>query len=249
VGAGGAGAGGAGAGGATAMGASCTGASHLICEDFEAAPVDGIPEGWTRHGDESGVVDDQAHGGSRSLRLGAIPVWERRIYHDASALGSAHWGRVWFRVQLPVPDAFVHSTIVALSGEGPTRGASEYRVVDTVKQAESTPDVGSRIQFLWNVQPQSSGEFGEGTSYDREFDDQWHCAEWHVDAADQSYAFHLDGEELIAFANGAGNFDGTDIPDGFDELRVGWINYQDAPPGFTAFVDDLALDDERIGCE
>jgi hypothetical protein len=227
----------------------CATASYLICEDFEAAPLDGTPDGWTKHGDASGVVDDVVHGGSRALRLGPIAVWERRIYHDASMLGSAHWGRIWFRVELPVPDAFVHSTLVALSGEGPTRGASEYRVVDTVKQAVDTPDVGSRIQFLWNVQPESSGEFGEGTSYDREFDDAWHCAEWRVDATDQSYAFYLDGEELIAFENGAGNFDGTDIPTSFDELKVGWINYQDAPPGFTAFVDDVALDDARIGCE
>jgi hypothetical protein len=252
-GSGGAGGASAGSGGAAgtnvAPATSCASASYLICEDFEAAPIDGTPDGWTKHGDASGVVDDVAHAGERALRLGPIAVWERRIYHDASALGSSHWGRIWFRVELPVPDAFVHSTLVALSGEGPTRGASEYRVVDTVKQAVDTPDVGSRIQFLWNVQPQSSGEFGEGTSYDREFDDDWHCAEWRVDAADQSYAFYLDGEELIAFENGAGNFDGTDIPTSFDELRVGWINYQDAPPGFTAFVDDVALDDARIGCE
>lgn len=250
AGAGGGGSGGSGGGGAGGSGATlgCAAGSYLICEDFEAASVGGTPDGWTKHGDASGVVDDAAHDGSRSLRLDAIPVWERRIYHDASALGSAHWGRIYFRVQLPVPDAFVHSTLVAFSGVGPTRGASEYRVVDTVKQAVDTPDVASRIQFLWNVQPQSSGEFGEGTSYDREFDDAWHCAEWHVDAADQSYAFYLDGEELIAFENGVGNFDGTDIPTSFQELRVGWINYQDAPPGFTAWIDDVAVDDERVGC-
>jgi hypothetical protein len=122
-------------------------------------------------------------------------------------------------------------------------------VVDTVKQAVNTPNVASRIQFLWNVQPQSSGEFGEGTSYDREFDDAWHCAEWHLDASDQSYAFYLDGEQLLAIDNGAGNFDGTDMPESFDQLRIGWINYQDAPPGFTAFIDDVALDDERVGCQ
>jgi hypothetical protein len=240
-------AGGAGAAGGDAAG--CAARDFLICEDFETAPVGGTPDGWTKHGDASGVVEDEARGGSRSLRLGPIPVWERRIYRDASALGSAHWGRIYFKVQLPVPDAFVHSTLVALSGVGPTRGASEYRVVDTVKQAVDTPDVGSRIQFLWNVQPQNSGEFGEGTSYDREFDDAWHCAEWHLDAGAQSYAFYLDGQELLAFQNGPNNFEGTDMPTSFDELRVGWINYQEAAPGFTAFIDDVALDDERIGCD
>jgi hypothetical protein len=122
-------------------------------------------------------------------------------------------------------------------------------VVDTVKQAKSTPNVGSRIQFLWNVQPQSSGEFGEGTSYDREFDSEWHCAEWHLDSTDQSYEFYYDGTELLSFRKGPGNYDGADMPSSFDEIKIGWINYQDAPPGFTAWLDDLAVDDQRIGCE
>jgi hypothetical protein len=227
----------------------CSTRSYLICEDFESAPLAGIPEGWQRRGDAVAVSDQAAHAGSRSLRLGPITAGERRIARDASSLGRAHWGRVYFKVQLPVPDAFVHSTLVALHGDGPTRGASEYRVVDTVKQAKDTPNVGSRIQFLWNVQPQSSGEFGDGTSYDFPFDDQWHCAEWHLDAASQSYAFYYDGEELITIDNGAGNYDGTDMPDSFDELRVGWNNYQQAPPGFTAYLDDFAIDEQRIGCD
>ena len=206
------------------------------------------PAGWSKHGDASSVANDAAAHGVRSLKLGAIPTWERRIYHDASALGPSHWGRIYFKVQQPVPDAFVHSTLVALGGEGPTRGRSEFRVVDTVKQAKDTRDIGSRIQFLWNVQPQNSDEFGHGTNYDWTFEDRWHCAEWHIDAANQSYAFYLDGKQIIDLENGAGEYDGTDIPQSFSELRVGWINYQDSPPGFTAWIDDIALDGARVGC-
>jgi hypothetical protein len=256
---GGAGAGGAsGAGGAAAAGNggsaggladTCAQRAYLICEDFEDAAASAMPPaGWSKHGDASSVASDAAAHGMRSLKLGAIPTWERRIYHDASALGPSHWGRIYFKVQQPVPDAFVHSTLVALGGDGPTRGRSEFRVVDTVKQAKDTRDVGSKIQFLWNVQPQSSDEFGHGTSYDWMFEDRWRCAEWHIDAATQSYAFYLDGEQLIDLENGAGKYEGTDIPQSFSEVRVGWINYQDSPPGFTAWIDDIALDDERIGC-
>lgn len=247
--AGSAGEGGDSAGGAGAPPSNSAACSpdYVLCEDFESTDIGDIPEGWTRHGDESAVAVDEQRG--KALRLGAIPEWERRIYHDASALGSAHWGRVYYRVELPVPDAFVHSTLVALSGDGPTRGRSEYRVVDTVKQAVDTPDVASRHQFLWNVQPEDSGEFGRGTEYDWFFDGEWHCAEYHIDASTQSYAFYLDGEEELAFENGEGNYSGTDIPDSFDTVRIGWINYQAAPPGFVAWLDDVAFDDERIGCE
>jgi hypothetical protein len=208
-----------------------------------------VPDGWERHGDLANVDDDDAHWGERSLKLGPANNAERRIYHDATVLGSAHWGRIFYKVALPVPDAFVHSTMVSLLGEGPDNGLSDYRPIDTVKQAVDTPDVGGRHNWIYNVQIIGSSEFGRETSYDYTFDGEWHCAEYHIDASDQSYAFYWDGEEQFSFENGAGNYNRSDIPDEFSELRVGWINYQSAPPGFTVWIDDIAFDEERIGCD
>ena len=171
-----------------------------------------------------------------------------QVQDAAALLGSAHWGRIFYKVEPPVPDAFVHSTIVALSGDGPRYGASEFRVVDTVKQAVDTPDVGSLHQFLYNVQPENSGEFAREGPYDQAFDDEWHCAEYRIDASNQSYALYIDGAEELSFEDGAGEYDRSDIPETFAELKVGWINYQEAPPGFTAWIDDIAFGSERIGC-
>jgi hypothetical protein len=238
-----------GAAGAGGTSGGCAGKHYILCEDFESTKVGDTPSGWTKHGDASGVADDAAKHGAHSLKLGAISVWERRIYHSASGVGSAHWGRVFYKVQLPVPDAFVHSTMVAFSGNGPVNGPSEFRVVDTVKQAKDTRDVGSRHQFLYNVQPESHDEFGKGTSYDYTFDANWHCAEWHIDATNQSYHFYFGGVEKLGFDNGAGKYDGSDIPMSFGEIKIGWINYQDSPPGFVAWLDDIAVADTRIGCD
>jgi hypothetical protein len=236
---------------ASTAAAGCAGSDYLICEDFESTAAGGIPDGWTVRGDATvvSVTDEEARNGSHSLWIGPIEFWERRIARDASVLGAAHWGRIHYKVQLPVPDAFVHSTLVAFQGSGPVSGASEFRVVDTVKAAFDAQGIESHHQFLYNVQPQSSGEFATGTTYDWEFDGQWHCAEWHVDASSQTYLFYLDGAELIRIENGPGNYTDLDLPDGFDELRVGWNNYQHAPPGFTAWLDDLAIDHERVGCD
>jgi hypothetical protein len=231
-------------------GASCDGKGYLICEDFEAAAPGAIPAGWTVRGDESvvAVTDAEHHRGERALWLGPIDSWERRIAHDASTLGPSHWGRIYYKVQTPVPNAFVHSTLVALQGDGPTQGPAEFRVVDTVKAAFDAAGIENRHQFLYNVQP-NGAEFGTGTSYDWTFDAQWHCVEWFVDAPSQTYLFYYEGVETIRIENGAGNYEGTDLPDGFSQLRIGWINYQSSPPGFTAWLDDLALDDARIGCD
>ncbi|WP_437907696.1 hypothetical protein WME95_07280 [Sorangium sp. So ce327] len=239
-------------GGETSL-TGCASGRYILCEDFEDTDVGGVPQGWTKHGEPVAVADDQAAHGKHALKMGPVANGERRIYHDASQLGSGHWGRIRYRVQRPVPDAFVHSTLVALYGNGPTTGAQEVRVVDTVKEDKDGWDNdgnGSHIQYLYNVQP-AGAEFGKGSTYSWYYEDQWHCVEWHIDGPTQRYDFYLDGELLdqISIANGPGNYSGSEIPDAFSEIRVGWNNYQSAPPGFTAWIDDVALDDERIGCE
>ncbi|HEY3495909.1 MAG TPA: hypothetical protein VGK73_14525, partial [Polyangiaceae bacterium] len=230
-------------------GGGCAGRDLLLCEDFETTEVGDIPDGWERHGSLVNVDDDDAHGGERSLKLDPAANSERRIYHDARLLGSAHWGRIFYKVDADVPDAFVHATMVSLIGDGPTNGRSDYRPIDTIKQAVDTPNVGGRHNFIFNVQIIGSSEFGTETDYEYEFDGEWHCAEYHIQASNQSYELFLDGESILSIENGPGNYDDTDIPDEFEELRVGWINYQNAPPGFTAWIDDIAFDDQRIGCE
>lgn len=202
--------------------------------------------GWTAKGAAS-VADDQARGGKRSLKISPANNGERRIYHSTPMVGAAHWGRVHYRVQLPVPDAFVHSTIVTFYGKGPTVGDAEFRFVDTVKDQKTGGFANGKHQFLYNVQPKGA-EFGMGSDYDYTFEDKWHCAEWHVDAADQSYHFYFEGTEVLGFTKGAGNYQDSELPTSFAEVRLGWNNYQSAPPGFTAWIDDFAIDDLRVGC-
>lgn len=254
---------GGGSGGSAGGGAKgCSGGNYLICEDFEGTEVGQIPSGWTRKGaaDKVGVADDAAVSGKKSLRIGATENGERRIAHPGALLGAAHWGRVRFKVQMPITDAFVHSTIVAAAGTGPTKGALEVRLFDTVKAAKAdsswcSDDAKGKsncFQLLYNVQPSNFAEFGKGGPYGWSFDDAWHCAEWHVDSTDQSYELFYDNKRIdaVSFKNGASNYDNSDIPTTFDEVRVGWNNYQKATnPGFSAWIDDVAFDDQRIGCE
>lgn len=249
-------------GSAGSAGKGCANGAYLVCEDFESTEAGQIPSGWTRLGaaDKVGVATDQAASGSKSLKLGATENGERRIARPGAALGAAHWGRIRFKVQMPVTDAFVHSTLVAGAGTGPTKGEVEVRFVDTVKASkQDTPGWCSDkqvttncYQLLYNVQPAASAEFGKGGPYGWSFDDKWHCAEWHVDSTDQSYELFYDGKRVddVSFKNGAGKFDGSEIPSVWKELRIGWNNYQSATnPGFTAWIDDVVLNGDRVGCE
>jgi len=249
----GAGTGGGAPGGAAGIGGPslCTAGRYLLCEGFEGAAVGNTPPaGWTRSGAAS-VADDQAARGAHALKVAAATSGARRfVYGNAEAFGAAHWGRIFYKLQLPVPTPFVHSTLVAFQGDGPNVGASEFRVVDTVKM-EGT---NATHQFLWNVQPNGGSEYAKGSDYNWRFDANWHCAEWHVDGNTQSYQFFIDGTEVtqIRIMNGAGNYGSgnnrTDLPLVFTELRVGWNNYQAADPGFVAWIDEIAVDTNRVGC-
>lgn len=222
---------------------------YLLCETFEDVADGEVPEGWQRRGGAQlvGVTSEQAFGGERSLKIGATPAGQRRIVRDASVLGSSHWGRLYYKVALPVPDNLAHSTLVALSGTAPAAGPSEFRVIDTIKIGKETPDIGGKHNWAYNVQPDDGSESTCETLFEWEFDGEWHCVEYHVDASTQTYQIFYEGEELdLVQGGGCGS---TDLPDQFDELRVGWNNYQDAPPGFTAYIDNIAFDDERIGCD
>jgi hypothetical protein len=135
-------------------------------------------------------------------------------------------------------------------GDGPEIGAATFRVADTVKMAAPV----STHQFIYNVQITGAEEFGRGSPYDWKFDGAWHCAEWFVDGANQAYRFFYDGAEVteLRLQNGAGNYGSGDnrshLPMKFNSFEVGWTTYQTAPPGFTAWVDEVAIDAARIGC-
>jgi len=255
----------AGIGGSSAAGAGggqtggpppCAAAKHLICEDFEATASGSIPTGWSKQGDIE-VTTDDAYRSAHSLKVfvtANVAENYRSISMNPSALGTGHWGRVYYRVQAPVPAYFAHDTFVALTGDGPDPEFKNenVRVVDTVHNADATHS------FLYNVQPVNVTEFGKGSPYLYTFNDGgWHCAEWHIDNPTQSFHFYYDGSEITSMAidNGPGNNQGSEIPAAFSKLTLGVAQYQSPPDNFTeqpmwftAWFDDLALDATRIGC-
>ena len=229
----------------------CTAGRFLLCEGFEGPVGNTPPSGWTRQGNAT-IAADQAARGAHALKL--TPAADKGygffVYGNAESFGAAHWGRIFYRVQVPPPDAFVHATMAAYQGDGPEIGAATFRVVDTVKMAAPA----STHQFLYNVQITGGSEFGKEGPYNWTFDGKWHCAEWFVDGANQAYQFFQDGSEVtqMRIQNGAGNYGSgsnrTNLPMMFSDFRVGWTTYQTASPGFTAWIDEVAIDSQRVGC-
>jgi hypothetical protein len=232
-------------------GSGCSGKAYKLCEDFESANAGALPTGWTAvSGWGTGgttVADDDHHSGTKALKSAPGPNGQPRAGKSLSALGATankHWGRIFYKVKSPatIPPAadppdndVIHNTLVGL------KGSTESRVVDTVVNRDG------KHQFLYNL-PDDSCCTGSDYLY-TSYDGKWHCAEWYVDASMQQFRFFYDNAEVkIGFNYGAAS---TKAHIGqYTQIIVGWINYQTPKmPYNQAWFDDLAIDDNRIGCD
>lgn len=237
-----------GAGGAVAGG--CTGKTYKLCEDFESSTAGAIPTGWTvfkgyngkTNATDQAVATDEAHSGAKALKSIAASQGTGRVQKALSSLGATankHWGRIFYKVQSPsaVDNTHVlHTTFLSLMG-----GSTEDRVVDTVETQGAHTH-----QWLFNTPDDACCT---SSPYNWTFDDAWHCAEWYVDLTTKSYRFFSDSKEVtqIAFANRSN----AEMPASYTDVILGATYYQtDTLTGpFTMWIDDLAIDDNQIGCQ
>ncbi|AIE87592.1 hypothetical protein [Fimbriimonas ginsengisoli] len=229
----------------------------VLVVNFESTPDGGIPDGFTKQGNCE-VTSKEAHRGKKCLQINPAERGPRRIVLKGDLvknLGGSHWGRLYLKVKIPTPVpvvpagqsfAVIHSTIVEGAGTSPLHNDPVWvRLADTC----TGPDGG--LQWLYNVWVTPRPEFGKGSPYKYKFNGKWMLVEWYVDHATQTYQLFIDGKEIpeVKLNNGAGHFEGTEIPPFFDSLAFGWNNYQSASEGFTAWIDDIAVAHLRIGAK
>ena len=233
----------AGNGDAGSAASGCTGKTYKLCEDFESGTVGKIPNGWTAlqgyTATRGGAVlaSDAAHSGSMSLKSDGMMIEMDRVQRSLAAIGptaAKHWGRLFYKAGTPLPmpnSGVIHITMAAL------QGTTEDRVVDTVVATNGTH------QWLFNIPDDSCCV---GSDYKWSFDTAWHCAEWNIDVATSSFRFFSDGQEVtqLAFTGKTG----ARMSD-YTSIGLGTVYYQMPPAPITMWFDDLAIDDNRIGCE
>jgi hypothetical protein len=235
----------------------CAGKSYKLCEDFETGTVGSLGPGWTQFAGygtpgatDVALANDAAHSGKMSLKSDSINRGQTRAQKSLSAIGataSNHWGRIFYKVEEPAPkplktatNTVIHITWTSLIGP-----AGENRVVDIVE------NMAGMHQWLFNI---PSDGCCTSSAYNWTFDppdggSSWHCAEWWVDVATDSYRFFSDSSEVTSLAF-SGNTKST-MSD-YTAIVVGATWYQQAGTILTPFViwfDDLAIDDNRVGCQ
>jgi hypothetical protein len=234
----------AGASDAGSASSGCKGKTYKLCEDFESGTVGKIPTGWTAlqgYAPTRGgtvLANDAAHSGSMSLKSDGKVTGMDRVQRSLATIGSTaakHWGRVFYKVGPPAPKpnaGVIHITMAALQGK------TENRVVDIVVGTNGTH------QWLFNIPDDSCCA---ASDYDWSFDTTaWHCAEWNIDVATSSFRFFSDGQEVtqLAFTGKTGA-----RMSNYVSIGLGTVYYQMPPAPIIMWFDDLAIDDNRVGCE
>jgi hypothetical protein len=265
---GGAGAGGArgGAGGSSAAGSGgasgsgtqaffgasrCT-SSFLLCDGFENAALD--KSVWQTKFGAPAVDSTRAARGSHSLHLsttatGSSGIEVTKIFPTAN---NDYYGRLFVYFDaLPSRPQWAPWTIVGATGSAV---AGEIRVGGQFDGKINRFGVGT-----------DRGPTGDWTNLDADAqagstqirEDQWLCVEWQHDGATDQSRFYLDGVEHPSLGTTRDvKHDGNssvkyDLPD-MSAVWVGFWNYDQGktvtPNHFDVWIDEVALDDERIGC-
>jgi hypothetical protein len=228
----------------------CAAAQLDLCEDFERGTLD--PATWETIG--SPVIGGAEHArGQRALHIdihgnGAEFIRERKTF---PARNNVYWGRIFVKfVSLPdVPMNYAHWTFIAASGTGVS---GEIRVSGQRFSGDNWFGVGTDNR----TDPEGTGDWTQSDddpngNPNPVAKNEWLCVEWLHDGAADETRFFLDGVEhpslhTTSTSNG-GNGKPYLLPD-FTNVWVGWQEYQSSTQDFELWIDEVAIDGNRIGC-
>jgi hypothetical protein len=252
----GSGAGGAaaGSGGPVLSGDSrCAGSELLFCEGFEADSLDDST--WETMQSRPELDDARAARGAKSLHVhtgatGGSGLQTDKIFPRSEG---HYYGRLFVYFDaLPESPQWAHWTIV---GANPASGSGEIRV-----GGQHDGDIER-----WGIGT-DQGPTGDWTNLDKDPEGdvqpvalkKWLCVEWLHDWENDVTRFYLDGDEHPSLATTADveHLGNADVPYEIPELGSVWVgfwNYNQGKPvtpsEFDVWIDEVAFDDERIGCD
>jgi len=228
----------------------CELGQFALCDGFEASTIDS--ERWTIGKSEGNTVErvsDQAARGSGSVH---VRTQNGFGYLSTSSIfpaaGNGYFGRVFLRVARYSTVDWAHWTVAEAAGTG---DGSKIRVGGQF--------VTSQAKNRWGV-GSDGGPTGDWTNHDTDPGGaplepplgSWTCLEWQHDGATNTTRFYVDSIEHPSLLTTASEHGGTNVPyelPQMNSLWVGWWQYQADPTAFDVWIDEVALDDERIGCE
>lgn len=237
--------------------ARCDRAGALLCDDFEseAAGAGPDPAVWSApYGNPPRIDTTRAARGTKSLYFELAagtpgPIEEKKTFPIAN---NTVFGRMFVWIDaLPTAPAYAHWTLVnGLGSDLPT----EVRL-----GGQLDPNRGNANYFVVGSDHGESGDWStagqEPLSKARA--GEWTCVEWLFKGDSSETRVWIDGVEQSSLHLTASEYRAGDAEAGkrfvhprFDKLRIGWWLYQSGavPSPAKLWIDEVIVDDERIGC-
>ena len=232
----------------------CADSGVQLCEDFENGMID---PAWTVEGTKP-VVDTMEHArGTHALHItqhgnGLSYIKETSTFPEAN---NTYFGRVfvYFKsLPAPLPDGgmtYAHWTMLAGSGTGQP---GEIRVSGQLQNGRNLFGVGT------DTGTDDAGS-GDWTNSDNDPKGsptavplgQWLCIEWMHKGDTSETQFWWDGALHPSLSTTASMHGGNSNPyvlPQFTQVWVGWQEYQTSSEVFELWIDEIAIDSQRIGC-
>jgi hypothetical protein len=253
AGSGGAGSGGAGSGGSGSVDdffgdSRCT-SDFTFCEDFEGGALDtDIWEPSTSGGPEPAVDDTRAARGDGALHV------------TTEDYGFAF---VTVREPFPMADNTYYARMFVYFTALPTEPIDGHWSVSVGLEDGNEAEARIGGQFDGDINRfgvgSDHGPTGDWTRVDEDApsevpEGEWICLEWLNKGDTDEGRVWINDVEHPSLQTSATDHDGDDtqeylLPE-FDSAWFGWWHYQTGtnPPEFDVWIDEIVIDDERIGC-
>ena len=240
----------------------CATANVQLCEDFESGQLD--TQTWSYVGTHAVVDGLQAARGSKALHVtlngnGASMIKETKTFPEPN---DTYWGRmfVYFNalpsfVSIDAGMTYAHWTFAYATGTGPT-AAGQIRLSGQLQKTGANYINHFGVGTDDRVDEAGTGDW---TTSDDDPDGSpagvpqksWACIEWLHDGAANETRFFWDAVEHPSLHTTASQHGGNANPyvmPAFDALAIGWQEYQTTTETFEMWVDEIAIDSNRIGC-
>ena len=230
----------------------CASASVQLCEDFETGLLDATT--WKVAGAAPTIDSVHAARGLKALHVsitgdGQSAIRESRTF---PAPNDTYFGRAFvYFASLPTAPgmSYAHWTFVAASGTGVS---GEIRLSGQLSGGRNLFGVGTDNR----VDDAGTGDWT--TSDDDPANNptpvpigRWVCVEWMHAGATNETRFFWDGVEHPSLHTTASVHGGNANPfllPNFTSVWLGWQEYQASTEPFELWIDEIAIDPERIGC-
>ncbi len=229
----------------------CTNAKVQLCEDFEQGTLD--PQRWRVNGEMPTIEGIRAARGSKALHISVTGNKWSRIRESMTfpAINNTYFGRAFFYFQTlnPAPKGGAHFDLVSGNGTGAT---GEIRVSGQHLSGKNLLTVGTFSQYVGGTGDWLFADKDPG-GMPRPFPvGEWICLEWMHKGDTHETRTWWDGVEHPSLYTTATRHGGSSLTPyvlpKFTSVTIGWIDWMPNTDLHDVWIDEIAIDSQRIGC-